>query len=146
MPISVDLLGQAVAGGHLFDPLANMRVYDVKTTKQDWQQLVTKRLASGHPLVVAPSTMMVRAVESGAWNNSKQPMKELLMSYMHSQGHLRLTPVAAEMAFANQDANQESFFKVGHGFPSLPRMLFHCQVSRETLGVFYRRVPRGTIN
>ena len=146
MPVSADLLGQAVVSGHLFDPLANMRVYDVKTTKQDWQQLVTKRLASGHPLIVAPSSVMVGTVESGAWNYAKQPMKELLVPYMHSQSYLRLTAIAAEMAFANQDANQESLFEVGHGYPSLPQMLFHCQVSRETSTLFHRRVPRETLD
>jgi hypothetical protein len=105
MPLSVDLLGQAVAGGHFFDPLANMRVHYVKSTKQDWQQHFAKGVASGHPLVVVPPSMMVRTVELGAWDRPNQPLKELLVSHMHSQGHLRLTPIAAEMAFANQDAN-----------------------------------------
>ncbi len=146
MPISVNLLGKAIVSGHLFDTFANVRVNNVKTTKKDWQQLVAKRPASRHPLVVAPSSMMVGTVESGAWNYLKQPVKELFVSHMHSQGYLRLAPIAAEMAFANQDANQESFFEFGHSCQSLPPMLFHCQVSRETSMVFHRKVPRETLD
>ena len=119
MPISVDFLGQAVAGCHFFDPLANVRVHHVKTTKQNWQQPFSKRLASGHPLVVAPPPVMVRPIELGVWDDAEQPLEKLLVSHMHPQGHLSLASIAAEMALANQNANQKTFFEVGHGLSSL---------------------------
>lgn len=145
MPDSVYLLGQVVMSCHLFNPLANMLVNDLKTTKQDWKQFISKRLAADHPLVVAPSSMMIGTVEPGAWNQSKQPTKELFVSNVHPQSHLRLAAVAPKMAFANQDANQESFFELGHGLGRVLPMLFHCQVSRETSVMFHSQVSRGTI-
>src|SRR5271169_963779 len=119
MPVSVDLFGKAVAGGHFFNSLANMFVDRLKMTKNNRQQPFAKRLASGHPLEIVPSPMMVRTVERRAGDHHKQPSKELLMSHVHSQGYLRLPPVAAEMAFANQNAEEEAFVVVGHDLPSL---------------------------
>jgi hypothetical protein len=135
MPSSVDLLSQAVTGCHFFDSLANMSIHHVETTEQNWQQPFPKRLASGHPLVIAPPSMMVRTIKLGTWDYPQQPLKKLLVSQVHSQSNLRLAPITAEMAFANQNANQETFFEVGHGLSSLQGRLFHCQVSRETSGV-----------
>lgn len=146
MPVSVDLLREVVSCGHFFDPLANMCVHCVETTEQERQQFFAKRLASGHPLVVVPPPVVVRTIELGARDCPLQPLKQVLVSHVHSNGHLRLQPVAPEMSFANQDANQETFFKVSHCPMILKARLFHCQVSRETRNLFHRGVPRGTFD
>ena len=113
-PFSIDLLCNPVARGHLFDPLANVGVYCVKTTKQKRQQFFAKRFASGHPLVVVPPPMMVPAVRFKFRDHPNQPLEKLLVSHVHSKGHLGLQPVAAEMTFANENANQETLFEFGH--------------------------------
>jgi hypothetical protein len=132
MPVSVDLLGNAVIGSHLFNPLSHMSVNQFKVGEEDRQQALSKGYAPCHPLVVAPATMMIRTVELGTWDYLDEPLEELFVSNMHSQGDLGLAAIAAKMSFANQDANQEALFEFRHARSILSGWLFHCQVSRGT--------------
>ena len=132
MPLSFDLLGNTVGGRHLFDPLLHVCVNQFKVSEEDRQQVLPKRPAACHPLVVAPASMVIGAVEPGAWYNSREPLEELLVAHVHPKGDLRLAPVAPEMPFAYQDSNQETLFELGHDRSSIRGGLFHCQVSRGT--------------
>jgi hypothetical protein len=41
-------------------------------------------------------------------------VEELFVSYVHAQGYLGLTAIAAEVAFAYQNAQKKAFFEVIH--------------------------------
>jgi hypothetical protein len=54
---------------------------------------------------------------------------------VHAQGYLGLTAIAAEVAFAHQNAQKKTLLKVIHAVSaSLQAILFHRQVPRETIG------------
>jgi hypothetical protein len=136
MPLTVDLLGNAVVGNHLFNPLSHMSIHQFKVSEQDRQQPLSKGFTPRHPLIVAPASMMIGTIELGTWHYPDEPLKELFVSNVHPQGDLGLAAIAAKMPFADQDTNQEALFEFRHGRPSLSGWLFHCQVSRGTcLGV-----------
>jgi hypothetical protein len=130
-PGSVHLFGQSVPGYHLFYSKTNVSIHHVKAAKQDRQQIISKGLATSHPLVVVPPSVMIRPVELGGRDNAQKPMEKLLVPGMHSQSYLGMKSIAAEMPFTDQDPKQETFFEFGHALQSRG-MLFHCQVSRET--------------
>ena len=52
--------------------------------------------------------MMVRAVEGAARVGPAQPLEGLLVADMHAQRHLRLAAVAAEVALADQETQEEA--------------------------------------
>ena len=57
------LLFEFVPVNHSHYPLSNIRVYFIYSTLEERQQLLAQRLASDHPLVVVPASVMVRAVQ-----------------------------------------------------------------------------------
>ena len=67
-----------------------------------------ERLASYHPLVIAPPTVVVRTVQPTAWHAGHQPPEQRLVIGVHAQRDLRLPSVAAEVTFTDQDAHQQA--------------------------------------
>lgn len=96
--------------------------------------------------------MMVGAVEPRLWDAGDEPVEERLVAGVHAQCDVRLASIAAEMSFADQEADQEAAFawgEVDHP-PSMTRavspsgfpwnqwaqvVLFHRQVSRGTTDI-----------
>ena len=52
--------------------------------------------------------MVVRAVERAARVGAAQPLEGLLVADVHSQGHLGLAAVAAEVALPDEEPEEES--------------------------------------
>jgi hypothetical protein len=43
-----------------------------------------------------------------------KPVEKLFVSYVHAQGYLGLTSIAAEVTFAHKNAQEKAFFEVIH--------------------------------
>ena len=89
--------------------------------------MIAEVCAACHPLVVAPSAVVVWAVEPATWEGCHEPAEERLVTLVHSEGDLRLAPVPAEVAFADEQANEQAFVEFGRhcaftpGLDELPR-------------------------
>lgn len=80
---------------------------------QEGDEVVAKGLAPDHPLVVAPSSVVVGAVELAAGEGLLQPEEEGFVVRVHAECDLGLSPVAAEVAFADEDSEEEAGLEVG---------------------------------
>lgn len=108
------LLCDFVPADHVRNSLADMGIHIIKVTPENRKKLLTQRLAPNHPLVIVPSTVMIRTVELGAGDLRLQPVEKLLVSRVHSQRHLGVKPVPAEVALADENTHEEAFFEVVH--------------------------------
>jgi hypothetical protein len=92
-----------------------------KGAMEQWYELRAEVVSPRHPLVVAATAMLVGSVEPTAGERALEPAEQRFVSLMHTQGYMRLAPVPAEMAFADEQSNQHSLFEVAwHPVRSLP--------------------------
>jgi len=71
------------------------------------REFIAQERAARHPLQIIPPAVVVRPVDTAARERPLQPVEDRLVPDMHAQGHVRLASVAAEMALADQEADQE---------------------------------------
>jgi hypothetical protein len=79
---------------------------------KQWQEAVPKVGSARHPLVVAPTVVMIRPIEPSPRKGSLQPPEDRFMSDMHPQRHLRLATVSAEVPFADQQPGKKAEVEV----------------------------------
>ncbi len=70
--------------------------------------LIAQISTPNRPLVVRASAVMVRAVEPASRIGSPEPFEGLLVADVHAQRDLWLTPIAPEMALADEQPDEES--------------------------------------
>lgn len=75
---------------------------------EDGHQLIPQEGRSGHPLVVAPTRMVVRPIQAAAGEVGHEPREDRLVIGMHPKRDLRLPPVATEVTLAHEQADKES--------------------------------------
>ena len=94
-------------------------------------------LAPHHPLEVGTVTVPVGTVQAAAWDQDDEPLEEPLVPDVHAERDLRLTPVATEGPFADQDTEEKSLVKRGECQIHAPHAttLFHVELDGETRGV-----------
>ncbi len=64
-----------------------------------------------HPLEVVPSTVQIRAIELAAGKVSLDPEERPFVAHVHSQRYVGLSAVAPEVAFADQQADEEALYE-----------------------------------
>ena len=74
--------------------------------EQDREDGVAEEGAPCHPLVVVAAVVAVRTVELAPRKGPLEPEEEGLVADMHAERDLRLSPVAAEVALADEDADE----------------------------------------
>lgn len=108
--------------------------------------------SAGHPLVVVAAAVVVGAVEAAAGDGIEEPVEEGFVAGVHSEDDVGLAAVAAEVAFADEEAEEKAR---GEGVGAERRVhdqecsgggeLFHRDVRRETgCALLHRNVSRGT--
>lgn len=70
--------------------------------------------AAGHPLVVVAAAVVVGAVELAPGDRFKEPVEEPFVAGVHTDGDLGLAAIAAEVAFAGEDADEVARREVVH--------------------------------
>ena len=80
---------------------------------EDGEKVLGERAAAGHPLEIVAVAVVIRPVELAAWKPRLEPAEQSLVAYVHAQGDLRLTPITAEVALADEDPEQQAALEVG---------------------------------
>lgn len=146
-------LGYPVAELHLRVTVVGLGVQGgVEVSVEERDQFFSEEGSSGHPLEVAAAAVVVGTVELASGEGLLEPAEEGLVIGVHPQGDVRLAAVSSEVAFADQEPQEDAYFQNGRVVAVGGRRswgsfsgLFHRRVSRGTwTGLFHRRVSRET--
>ena len=69
--------------------------------------------SAGHPLEVASAAVVIGTVELASGEGLFEPAEEGLVISVHPEGDVRLTAVSSEVAFANQEPQEDAYFQNG---------------------------------
>ena len=75
---------------------------------EDRHQVLRQCGSPRHPLEVVTFAVVVRAVEARSRNPGMQPAEQRLVADVHAKGDLRLPAIAAEVALADQDPDDQA--------------------------------------
>lgn len=81
---------------------------------QDRQKPIAQEGPPCHPLVVAPTVMVVRAVEASPRKCTFDPAEQRLVPDMHPERDLGLAAVSAKVAFTHEHSHEEPLRKFCH--------------------------------
>ena len=95
---------------------------------EDGHENLAEVAAPGHPLEVVPTVVVVRAVELAAREGPLYPGEHGLMTDVHPQCHLGLSPIPPEVPFTDQQPDNEPFFEVSRQPSLLPAKPAGCWV------------------
>src|SRR5580700_3632967 len=105
-----DLRGPAldpVTLAHAVEAGRRVGVQQPAVTLDERNDMVAQVPPSCRPLEVRATAVVIGAVEGASRVVPPQPGKGLLMAGVHPERHLRLAAIPAEMAFPDQEADQE---------------------------------------
>jgi hypothetical protein len=115
---------------HSLHALEDMRVHSGLEYRLDSrQQIADEGRASRHPLHPVTAVAVVWPVEGTAWEEALHPAKQRVVPHMHSDDDLRAPSVESEVAFADQQADNDAPLQVveivhlagsKHGDPTPP--------------------------
>jgi hypothetical protein len=108
-----------VALAHGAEALGRVVVETGQMVAHEGHQDAAQELAARHPLVIVPSSVVVRSVQAALGEHPLQPPEEPLVADVHAQRDLGLPAVAAEVPFADEEADEEPGREV-IGRPGLP--------------------------
>ena len=94
---------------------------------QQRDKSIPEKLAPGHPLVVVPPPVIVGTIQFSSRKAVHDPVEEGFVIRVHPKGNVRLSAVAPEVPFTDEDSQQEADVELSRRVG-----LFHRHVSRET--------------
>jgi len=80
---------------------------------QKGNQLLSQKDSPGHPLEVAAAAVVVGTVELASGEGLLEPAEEGLVVGVHPQGDVGLPAISSEVAFADQESQEDADFENG---------------------------------
>src|SRR6266704_751791 len=113
---------------------------------EERHEFIAKVWAPGHPLKVVSPAVVIRAIEASTRKGPLQPPEDRLVPDVHSQSHLGLAAVAAEVPLSDQKPDEEPDVELRwHGHPRCFTVMLHGKprwdlaTSRPSIGCRRRR-------
>lgn len=85
----------------------------VEVLIQERHELFPEEGSPGHPLEVASAAVVVGTVELASGEGLLEPAEEGLVVGVHPQGDVRLAAVSSEVAFADEEPQEDAYLQNG---------------------------------
>ncbi len=103
-------LSQSITELHLLVAPIGLGVQGgIEVAIQERHELFPEKGSPGHPLEVASAAVVVGTVELASGEGLLEPTEEGLMVGVHPQGYVRLAAVSSEVAFADEEPQEDAY-------------------------------------
>ncbi|CAN5745879.1 hypothetical protein BH24CHL6_BH24CHL6_06330 [soil metagenome] len=100
---------QAVADAHIVESSGGVIIEKLAVPGNERNELLREVESACHPLEVAPPAVRIRPVQLAARKRRHQPTKQPLVSRVHAEGYVWLSPIPSEVPLSHKQPDEKAY-------------------------------------